>query len=115
MKKTFWFYLINIFYKKKFINGLLKIPQSEWARISCELNAFKTPKELYSVIPQWLRTDGSGDYKTSIVYLIFSNYIEDKIGVFEVSKYWNTTFRTDKGKMTTEQHAWWWYVKMGRK
>jgi hypothetical protein len=110
----FWGFFVRLFYKRKLIKSLNKISTSEWARIHCLLNSRKVPPELESVIPSWYDTRTWYDKyagRSLGIFSIYSPYIHNIIGDYEVSRYWNVEYRTDPNKMTNESHRDWWLNK----
>jgi len=87
------------------ITLLLTINKIEWARIYCELNCWKFPKELEELKPKWWvndNADGPGtDVKSDIISPI-NNKIIEVLGRRWISREWN------KGRMTEHEHNVWW-------
>lgn len=90
---------------KKWIAELHTVPVSEWAKIYCQLNSRQYPIELINIKPDFYDID---DEKSVAFFIIISDEIENIIGEYETSQYWNCFHRTDPRKMTVSEHAQWW-------
>lgn len=68
---------------------LKKIPKTEWARIWCELNSWKIPKELKHIKPNCL-------IKEMSFLRLLMDYIEYIIGEKACLRCWNKDYMTDE-------------------
>ena len=84
-----------------YIKELEKIDKIHWARIYCELNCWKMPKELIQLKPKWWKNDNVDKRKSDIIRPI-NNHIVLILGKRWVSREWN------KERMTEEEHNRWW-------
>lgn len=90
---------------KKWIAELRKTPKEEWARIYCELNSHKLPKELLEIKPIYY-DERDNDMSLAFTILIME-YIEKVIGEFTVSQYHCCNNLSGEYKMTKEEHIEW--------